>query len=147
MKKFIVSLVLLASVMGFANAGGIGVINNLKVMQDYPEAVTAQKKILSIRQELQAKIKELQTQLVADIKEASDDKAKAQLQQNAMAKFEGEKARFDSLMKDITKRVDDNIQNAINTVAQQKSLDIVVSKNSVYYGGIDITEDVLRQLK
>lgn len=133
--------------VGFAHAGGIGVINNLKVMQEYPEAVSAQKKIISIRQELQSKIKDISTQLKKDIESASDDKAKAQLQQSAMAKFEGEKARFDSLIKDITKRVDDNIQNAITSVAQQKGLDVVVSKTSVYYGGTDITDDVLNELR
>jgi outer membrane protein len=38
-------------------------------------------------------------------------------------------------------------QLAVRTVAKNKGLTIILEKASVYVGGIDITEDVVQQIK
>ena len=36
---------------------------------------------------------------------------------------------------------------AVRTVAKLKSITVVIEKGAVYFGGIDITDDVIQELK
>ena len=38
-------------------------------------------------------------------------------------------------------------QMAVRTVAKLKSITVVIEKGAVYFGGIDITDDVIQELK
>jgi outer membrane protein len=46
------------------------------------------------------------------------------------------------LMEPITKSVEDSVKK----VAEQKGLSVVLDKGAVVYGGVDITQDVLKQV-
>lgn len=128
-------------------AGGIGSINNAQIMAEYPAAVDAQRKIIGLRAELQKKIQSLQQSATKDLEAASSDKEKNTIKQSVQSKFEAERARYESLVQNLTKEIDDKIQDAINAVAKRKGLDAVMSNASIYYGNVDITKDVLNELK
>ena len=40
-----------------------------------------------------------------------------------------------------------DINLAIRTVANQKKLTVIVDKEAVFFGGVDITDDVIAELK
>jgi outer membrane protein len=40
-----------------------------------------------------------------------------------------------------------DIENAIRTVASAKKLTVVVDKTALFYGGVDITDDVVQELR
>lgn len=44
-------------------------------------------------------------------------------------------------------KVESDIQDAVITVAKSKNVSLILNKNSVMYGGIDLTYDVLAVLK
>lgn len=59
----------------------------------------------------------------------------AQLQDGRMAKYE-----------ELTKVITDNVNNAVKSVAEEQKLAIVLRKDSVMFGGVDITEAVVTKL-
>ena len=83
-----------------------------------------------------SKQKEAQTA----IDKESDDKKKAQIYQSKRQELAKEEQK---LMEPLFKE----INLAIRTVANQKKLTVVVDKEAVFYGGIDITDAVVAELK
>ena len=67
-------------------------------------------------------------------------KKKSEIVQNLQFEMREEEAK---LMNPVLKEVNDTIAK----VAKQKSVTIVVNKALVYYGGIDLTQDVVNALK
>jgi len=59
----------------------------------------------------------------------------AELQASRLAKYE-----------ELSKVVADNVTNAVKSVAEEQKLTLVVRKDAVLYGGVDITDTVLTKL-
>lgn len=55
--------------------------------------------------------------------------------------------RVESKRQELLKGIADKINAAINEVAAEKQLTIVINKDSVSYGGLDITQDVLQKFR
>lgn len=49
-------------------------------------------------------------------------------------------------LEEFNKIVTDNVQRAVEAVAEEKQLSIVIRKDAVLHGGVDITDDVLAKL-
>lgn len=79
---------------------------------------------------------------VADeaIKKAEGDDKKRELFQNVRREIAEEEQK---LMQPLF----DDIERAIRTVATQKQITVVIDSASLFYGGIDITDDVVQELK
>ena len=130
----IVSVSILAVVAALFMAGSafaadvIGTISTQKIMFQHPKFEQVQKQLKDITA---SKQKEAQTA----IDKESDDKKKAQIYQSKRQELAKEEQKLmEPLFKDI------NL--AIRTVANQKKLTVVVDKEAVFYGGIDITDAV-----
>lgn len=147
MKKLLTVLCAVLLSVAPAMADQVGILDNLTVLENYPKAIEAHNKIMGIRNEFKNKVEKIQADLETSIKAAKDDKAKAKLEQDATTKFQAEKVRFESLVQSISKEIDDNVQAAIEKVAKGNGLNVIVSKNQVYYGGKDITQLVIDELK
>ena len=81
-----------------------------------------------------------QKEAKASIDKESDDKKKAQIYQSKRQELAKEEAKLmEPLFKDI------NL--AIRTVANAKKITVVVDKDAVFFGGTDITEAVITELK
>jgi Skp family chaperone for outer membrane proteins len=89
--------------------------------------------------------KEPTSQEQARLKELQDRKADA--------KVDAEKIRDDSekmfkeKSKELSAAIRDDIVKAIEAVAKDKKLNVIVDKEAVLYGGVDVTKDVLSKLK
>lgn len=138
MKKVITISVLAALAAVFVAgaafaADTIGVISSQAVLLQHPKFDQTQKQLKSISD---TKGKEAQTA----IDKESDDKKKAQIfQSKRMELVQEEQKLMGPLLNEI------NV--AIRTVANQKKLTVVVEKEIVFYGGVDITADVIAELK
>ena len=83
---------------------------------------------------------EKQNEAKTAIDKEKDDKKKAQIYQQKRQEAAQEEAKLmDPLFKDI------NI--AVRTVANAKKINVVVDKDAVFFGGIDITDAVVTELK
>jgi len=127
-----VLLVLSSAVLASAN-DKIGVIDSQKIIFQHPrfEAVTKQLQQIS-------KQKENEMKLAVD--KEPDQNKKAQIFNTKRNEFAQEEAR---LMQPIFQEA----QVAVRTLARLKGVTVVIEQSAVYFGGIDITDDVIQELK
>ena len=154
MKKFIM---LVAGVIMSLNvlAGTVGYVDPQDLLDKYPETKKTQ-------DYLEKKKKVLQTVLDAEktktndkseeLKKKGDKATKAEKDElektktEFQKKFETMQANLEQLQYTMYDKLYSDINVAIQEIAKEKKLDIVVNKTAIYYGGEDITEDVLKFL-
>jgi len=143
-KKIFLIVVLLAGLLflvsdnafaaAAASAGDkIGVIDSQMVITKHPRFEDAMKELQTI-----SKKKEEEARNAADLE--TDDNRKAQKIREKRLELAKEEQR-------IMEPIIQEAQLAVRTIAKNKGLTIILEKASVYVGGIDITEDVVQQIK
>lgn len=129
-------------------AGEIGVIDNGKIIEQYSASQDAQKKIIAERERIQSKFNDLNKSLEEALNDKSLSEAqKLQKRKEAKDTLEADKKKFDSLAQTLRTDVENKILAAINTEAKAQGLTMVVAKGVVFYGGKDITSEVIKRLK
>ncbi|MDO5562204.1 MAG: OmpH family outer membrane protein [Synergistaceae bacterium] len=124
-------LALLAAGTAFADV--IGCVNPQRIMFQHPKFEQVQKQIKTMTEKKQNEAK-------TAIDKEKDDKKKAQIYQKKRQEAAQEEAKLmEPLFKDI------NL--AVRTVANAKKINVVVDKDAVFFGGIDITDAVVTELK
>ncbi len=124
---------LLGSAVAFAGNSKIGVINPQAIMAGHPKLKDVQSKVKTALQQKQSEAK-----IAIDAESDNNKKAKIFQKKREEAAME-EKKLMDPLFKEI--------DLAIRTVAKAKKLEIVLDNTGVFYGGVDITNDVIQYLK
>lgn len=145
MKRLKLSLVLLAfiAMTGIANAGGVGYIDYLKVIDNYDYAKKAIK-------EVDAKGLEMQQYLVDKEKEykALDTPLKKQtFEQRTAQEFKVKEQAYISLKNKREQEVYNKIREAAKAVMVEQKLDAIMNQKDVFVGGLDITDMVINKLK
>ena len=137
-KKLILLAVL--SVFSLALASGaalaaekIGVIEPQTVLSQHP-------KMAQVRKQIQEVVQKKQEEAKAAIAKEKDDKKKAEIYQTKQNEAAVEEQK---LMAPLLKDVD----NAIHSVAKAKGLTLVIDVAQALMGGVDITHDVIAELK
>ena len=132
---FIVSLLLGCFSAGISAAAEekVGGIDPQKVLFQHPKYEQTLTQIKSIADKKQESAK-------AAIDKESDNNKKAEIFQNMRKEIAEEEQK---LMLPLFK----DIELAVRTVAGAKQVTVVVDKAALFYGGIDITEDVVQELK
>jgi outer membrane protein len=134
------SIMLLTIVLAMALLSGcstekpstIGIVDMQKVMTD------------------NAKIKEMQEQLNKKAQEitATLEKDRASLKpEEFQQKEQLAYAEFMQMKQDFEGKIQAQIQKVLEVIAKEKKLGAVIYKNGMAWGGVDITDDVLKQLK
>ena len=114
-------------------ADTVGTIDTQKVMFQHPKFQQVQRQVRDVTEKLQ---KDAQ----AAIDKESDNKKKAEIYQSKRQELAQEERK---LMEPLFKE----INLAMRTVANQKKLTVVMDKGVVFYGGTDITDAVIAELK
>lgn len=145
MKRFKLGLVLLAfiAMTGVANAGGVGYIDYVKVIDNYDYAKKAIK-------EVDAKGLEMQQYLVDKEKEykALDTPLKKQtFEQRTAQEFKAKEDAYIALKNKREQEVYAKIKEAAKAVMVEHKLDAVMNQAGVFVGGMDITDLVINKLK
>ena len=111
----------------------MGCVDPQKVMFQHPKFEQIQKQISDVTNKKQAEAK-------TAIDKETDDKKKAKIFQDKRTEAANEERKLmEPLFKDI------NL--AIRTVANAKKITVVVDKGAVFFGGTDITAEVITELK
>ena len=100
--------------------------------------MSQQPKVQAASTEMQTAVQEAQKDFEAKSANMNDNEKRdyyAQTQQRLQQKNQ-------ELMEPITKSVEESVKK----VAEQKGLSVVLDKGAVVYGGVDITQDVLKQV-
>ena len=110
----------------------IGIVDMQKVMTENP-------KIKQMQEQLNAKAKELTENLEKERATLKPDEFQ-QKEQAAYAEFMKMKQEFEAQIETQTKKV-------LEEVAKEKKLGAVIYKNGMAWGGVDVTEEVLKKLQ
>lgn len=145
MKKLKLGMLLLAFVAmtGIANAGGVGYIDYLKVIDNYDYAK-------KVTKEIDAKGLEMQQYLVDKEKEykSLDTPLKKQtFEQRTAQEFKAKEQAYVTLKQKREQEVYTKIREAAKTVMVEQKLDAVMDQRGVFVGGLDITDMVINKLK
>ena len=123
----------MATPSGNGGASTIGVIDTSRMMsQDNPLFVSAAREFMSYQSQLQ---KETQAKIDAAQDDATKQKLVEEMRQNLAKKDQ-----------EIAKSIQDKAMEAAKAVGDGKGLSVVMSKDTVLYGGVDITDQVLKKL-
>ena len=118
MKKQLLLLALAAAfVAGCANASPVGLVDVNRIVSNWTV------------------YQSFQQQLLADTQAIQNSRASVATKQRESAALQ---RKYAGITDELTKQ----IRDAANKIAQQKSLTLVVTKEGVGYGGVDITKDV-----
>lgn len=137
-KKLVIVMVLALAISALAAGAALaadvmGCVSPQKIMFQHPKFAQVQKQIKEMTEKKQKEAK-------AAIDKESDEKKKAQIYQTKRQEVAKEEAKLmEPLFKDI------NL--AIRTVANAKKVTVVVDKDAVFFGGHDLTQDVITELK
>ncbi len=136
----VVGVLFLAILVGILTAGAavaaeerVAGIDPQKVLFQHPKYEQTLQQIKNIAEKKQNDAK------VAIDKETDNNK-KAELFQKMRLEIAEEEQK---LMRPLFEEID----KAVRKVAQAKSVTVVVDKSALFYGGIDITDDVVQELK
>ena len=128
------SALVLTALSGIALAQEkIGVIDPQKVLFQHPKFEQAQKQIKTVVEKKQAEAKDA-------IDKTSDNNEKQRI-------FEAKRQEAAREEQKIMEPIFKDIDLAIRTVAKAKGVTIVLDKTQVFFGGADVTEDVIQELK
>lgn len=111
----------------------VGYVDEMSVLQQFDKFKKAQKQIEDIGKKKSDAAK-------AAFDKETDDKKKAEIVQGLQLEMREEEAK---LMTPILKEISDMIAK----VAKAKCVTIVLNKGLVFYGGVDLTNDVITALK
>ncbi|PIE55361.1 MAG: HlpA protein [Dethiosulfovibrio peptidovorans] len=111
----------------------VGVIEPQKILFQHPKFDQVTKRVKAVLESKQGEAK-------SAIEKASDNKKKAEIYATKKQEAAMEEQK---LMAPLFKE----INLAIRTVAKAKKVTVVLDKAQVFYGGIDLTDDVIQQLK
>lgn len=124
----------------------VGIIDRDKVVAGYPKAQHAAEELKQLEDKLNHVIddaqKEYETAKKAGKPQAELDALQKRLQTNIDTEGKQFQGRISSLEADLEAAVD----AAIKAEAAQHHVDVVFLKQAVLFGGVDITEGVLRRL-
>ena len=145
MKNFKLGLVLLAFVAmtGIANAGGVGYIDYIKVIDNYEYAK-------KVTKEVDAKGLEMQQYLVDKEKEykSLDTPLKKQtFEQRISQEFKTKEQAYITLKNKREQEVYTKIREAAKAVMVEQKLDAIMDQRGVFVCGLDITDMVINKLK
>jgi outer membrane protein len=130
-----------------ARALKVAFVDSNKVLQEYSVAQKMLQDLAKAESALNKKIADKKA-LIEQAKSAKKTETEIQMLAEQMRLEIEPEAR--KLEDDTNKRSDEieiNIKNAIDLVAKEAKYDVVMIKEAVLYGGVDISDEVLKKLK
>lgn len=113
-------------------AGVIGVVDGQKLMAESTTVQVLQTQLNQKGQEINKRLEEAKTNLAPEqFKEKQNEAYK----------------EFIQLKQELQTQIDNSIRQAAEQVAKEKNLALIVLKDSIAFGGIDVTDDVIKKMK
>lgn len=139
---------LVAMINGFTysnavKAFNVGVVDVQKIVENYDKVNTLKTDRKVKIDSLRSFIENARTQVA---KESNETQKKA-LEDKLNKELNDKKNAIDTEYAKQLEIINKNVTDAINKVAKEKQADVVLAKNSVLFGGDDISNDVLKALK
>jgi len=148
-KVLVASLVVMAFmvlVVGSAFAESMGYIDVAKVFKGYKETEKAEEQIKKEKDVYEKEFKEAQEKLA---KAEKDNKSKEEIEKMKKEFEENLEPKRTSLLalnEQLTGKLQQDIVASVKKVAKKVGIDVVVDKQAIITGGVDLTEMVVNDL-
>lgn len=153
-RNFVLLVLCLISFVSFTfwpasaqTASKIGVVDGDKIFEQYPGVQDAQKKIADLQDALKDSVSESEKIYSEFEKQKKSETEKLTKKKELQAKIDTKAQETKKMIESISKKIEDDILQAIKKVSAEKGLDVVMDKRAVLSGGTDVTDLVSEQLK
>lgn len=147
-KSLILGAVILLSVSSnFASADELAKTNMAVI--DIPRVLQASPEVKALKLEQEKNIQSLMETIEKAKKEiatATDKKKADSLNEKYVKELAQKKAAMEKAYEQKLISIEDSIQKTIDEQGKAEGYDIIFSKNSVLYGGTDITDGIIKKL-
>lgn len=130
-----------------AESMSVGFVDSEKVVASYPPAVSAYNQLANFRAESQEK---LDSKLKEKFGGSKLEELPLEKQKEAEKLFQEDneqfKKDFEQKSKDTLEPIFNQIRQTIEKIAKQENISVVLEKDTVLYGGADLTEKVINEL-
>jgi Skp family chaperone for outer membrane proteins len=124
----------------------VGYIDRDKVVASFPEATSAAEELKALEGKLQKTIEEANKQY-DDAKKAKKPQAELDtLQKSLQTRIDTEGKMFQSRVSSMESKLEGAVDGAIKAEAATHHVDVVLLKQAVLFGGVDLTEGVVKRL-
>ena len=141
--KLVLAILAVFTVVGTANAAGVGYIDYAKIIDNYDYAK-------QVTKEIDAKGLEMQQFLVDKEKECKslDTPLKKQtFEERISQEFKQKETAYLTLKEKREQEVYNKIKDAAKAVMIEQKLDAIMDVRGVFVGGVDVTNSVITKLK
>lgn len=137
----------LSGALGTAFADTIGLIDLDKVVAGYNKAQS----VMADIKVKEAELRKMQADFVKQLEENKKNNPKnpianEQMEKDLSTKLNAKLSEYRDWTATKQKEIDRDLETTIKDVAKSKNIDVVLSKQAVFQGGLDITNDVLGKL-
>jgi len=148
-KYLVVLLVAAAFLMSFtvnSFAESIGFIEVAKVFKEYKETAKAEEQLKSQKDEYEKKFKDAQENLDKAEKDKKSVDEVEKMRKELESDLEPKRQALLKLNEELTTRLQGDILASVKKVAKKVGIDIVLDKQAIINGGVDLTEMVINDL-
>ncbi|MEN6422792.1 MAG: OmpH family outer membrane protein [Smithella sp.] len=149
MKKItalIIVLFLTGMMTCLADAATIGYIEVQKVFSSYEKTKKAQEQMARKEKEIQSEIEKKQKQLEKEKAKGTSDKELRKMVEKFEKELEPKRKDITESQQKLTQEIEEDIIKASEEIAKKMNLEIVISKQVVITGGVDLTDKVIELL-
>lgn len=130
-----------------AYADTIGTVDLDKIVAGYNKAQS----VMADIKVKEAELRKMQAEFVKQLEEAKKNQPKnpvanEQLEKDLNSKLNTKLTEYRDWAATKQKEIDNDLDSTIKAVAKAKGVDVVLSKQAVFQGGTDITNDILSKL-
>lgn len=149
MKKILLlllALVFAAGISQAANFSGIGYIEVQKVFKEYKETAKAQGDLAKQEESFKKEFEDSQKKLEAAEKEGKKKEELEKLRKELETKLSPKRDALLKMNEQLTGKIQVKILEAVKKVAKKVGIEIVLDKQVLIIGGMDLTDMVISEL-
>ena len=117
---------------------------------DFQQIVVASKDVAALREEREKQVQDLRKMADdanAKITSESNEAKKKNISEQYLAEINARKAEYDKLYAASLQASDKKLNEVVKEIADKKGLNVIFSKTALVEGGVDITDDVIAEVK
>jgi len=142
----VVAATFLFGVVGSSMAESIGYIDVTKVFKEYKETEKAEEELKKKKEDYEKEFKDAQEKLESAEKDKKSFEEIEKLRGELEEKLEPKRKELFRLNEELTNKLQGSIVTAVESVAKKIGIDVVVDKQVMITGGVDLTEMVIKEL-
>lgn len=148
MKKYTVILAIAVAVMFSAHAfaATLGYIDVRKVFTEYTETKKAQEDLDKKQKDFKKKLEEKQDEIDKARKDGKTEEDIKAMMKEMEKELDPEKEALMKMNEEMTRKLQADIVKAVDSTGKELGIDVVLDKQVIITGGVDITDMVLAKL-